>query len=316
MAGKGEGRLVAIDVARVCLALLVAGGHTVLYHGLPDTLGAALVNGMARITVPFFLIVSGAFFPRGPERFRGWVAHVLRLYLFWTLVYLPFLVTLGAFSWPKLGFYLVTGYAHLWYLPALIGGGLMLWLVRDWPAGRVMALALGLFAAGWGVQLAENLLLDFADLRHRNAWLALPRNFLFFGFPCLALGHLIARGAIGAGMGPARLVAVLVAGLGAMGVEAMLNHDLFGPEGIFDLYLGVLLVGPALFLLMARVPVRANLPWLAPMSAAIYFVHPIFVFLLAEWAGLPLPVEVGAVLVLSVIAARGLVLLSRRVPVV
>jgi surface polysaccharide O-acyltransferase-like enzyme len=297
--------------------MVVVVGHAGLFKDVHIPTHAGFANGFARIVVPFFMIVSGYFFDAamrdGPSI---WAAGVLRLYMFWTAVFLPLVVLIGDFSFIKLGFYILTGYAHLWYLPALLGAGLMLWLVRDWNSTRIFRIALGLFLIGFTIQYVLNFLVGFEQLTHRNGWIVLLRNFAFFGFPYMALGYLLRRGtALDQFRSPA-LLGLLALGVMIMAGEVWLNYHFLILGGYFDLIGGAFLVTPVLFLLLTRVRGIPEGRWLAPLSAAIYFIHPIFVYPLEHWMQIEPMLRAPISLVASICASYLLLRFNKLVPVI
>lgn len=311
------GRMTAVDAGRLALAMVVVIGHAGFLWDVNIPAHALFANGFARIVVPFFMIVSGYFFDsamrRGPS---AWAASVLRLYLFWTAVFLPLVVLIGDFSLPKLGFYIVTGYAHLWYLPSLLGAGLILWAVRDWRSERLFRLALGLFLVGFTIQYVLNYIVGFDNLTHRNGWIVLLRNFLFFGFPYIALGYLLRRGTLLDGWSTRQLAGLLLAGTCLMLLETWLNYHFLILAGYFDLSAGAFVLTPVLFLMLTRMPRGGQVPWLAPMSAAIYFVHPLFVYPLQYWMDAAPMIRAPVSLVASICVSYLLLQFNRKVPVI
>ena len=125
---------------KMIMALVVVIIHTTLWP----------LGGLTRVAVPFFFIVSGFFLFGKLETketdekavIRQWIARILKMYLIWTAIYLPFTVygfiqdglsvkeSLLVFgrnlffvgqnfmSWP------------LWYLLAMIWGGVILYILR------------------------------------------------------------------------------------------------------------------------------------------------------------------------------------------
>ena len=133
-------RLKGIDFVKVLMAFVVVSIHTTAWPLL----------GIREVAVPYFFIVSG-FFLFGKmtgdravdlSAIRAWTLRILKLYLIWTAVYLPFTVygfvqdglslkqSLMLFgrnllfvgenfmSWP------------LWYLLALIWSGVLIYILR------------------------------------------------------------------------------------------------------------------------------------------------------------------------------------------
>ena len=52
-----------MDPLRLVLALCVVALHTGFPEGAPDPVRQVLVNGIYRIAVPVFAVISGCFFP-------------------------------------------------------------------------------------------------------------------------------------------------------------------------------------------------------------------------------------------------------------
>jgi len=310
-------RYVALDWMRLALAMGIVFGHAGFLKDVHVPTYAAVSNGIGRIVVPFFLVSTGYFFQTVLARgITDWSARVLRLYLFWTAIFLPLVILLGEFSMAKLGFYLVTGYAHLWFLPALLGAGVLLWLVRDWPGPRLLRMAAGFFIAGIAVQYSLNYIVGFENLTHRNAWIVLSRNFLFFGFPYMAMGYLMRRDGMFLHWPPARLWAVFLAGVALIALEVWFNYGQLILAGYFDLIVGAFVATPVLVAILVRVPMAPGIVWLGPLSAAIYFVHPLFVYPLEHWAGIEPLLRAPLSLALSIVAAYALLQINRILPVI
>ena len=186
-----------IHAMKLIMAYLVVAIHTTDWSlmGLLDT------------AVPFFFLVSGFFLFRklGGTRaedltvIRSWIGKTLQMYLLWTLIYLPFtfigfhrdglpltsaialflrnLVLVGEnyLSWP------------LWYLLAMVWGGILIWLMR-WLRIPVW----GMFLVGLTLYLSAY----FFQLDSVPAYVKLfktTRNGIFLGLMFLTAGGLIHR---------------------------------------------------------------------------------------------------------------------------
>lgn len=82
----------AIDITKILMAFIVVGVHVNAFSPLGDT----FLNLLFRIPVPFFFVVSGFLLQNKIEKIdneqeplKNNITKVLRLYLLWTLVYLP-----------------------------------------------------------------------------------------------------------------------------------------------------------------------------------------------------------------------------------
>lgn len=115
-----------IDPLRLVLALCVIALHT----GFPDGIGAVaqqvLVNGIFRLAVPVFALIAGFFFLGALRsgRARAYALRILSVYALWMVIYLP----IYGPDFTSVGHVLQTvlfGYFHLWFLPGLLIGALL-----------------------------------------------------------------------------------------------------------------------------------------------------------------------------------------------
>lgn len=188
-----------IDTLKFLFSLVVVWIHT----------GVGNLGGLTPWAVPFFFLVSG-FFLFGklfsePERearnalIVKWWKNILRLYLLWSLIFLPFaiigfakdhlgpvksiivylrnLVFIGEnfLSWP------------LWYLLGMLWAGAIIWAANKLrlPFWVLCLLAVLLAVAPWLLKLENNEL--YLNLFKTT------RNGLFIGYPFILLGGLIRR---------------------------------------------------------------------------------------------------------------------------
>nr|WP_322865218.1 hypothetical protein [Aquicoccus sp. G2-2]MEA1112451.1 hypothetical protein [Aquicoccus sp. G2-2] len=168
-------------------------------------------------------------------------------------------------------------------------------------------MAVALYAAGGVVQYFIDMTVNFETVAHHNALYALPRNFLFYGFPFLALGHVMARdGVLESVQGLLRWP--IVAGvLALMALEIWVKYIAFPHDAVFEICLSHFLAAPLLFAWLMTLKLRRAAWWMAPMSAAIYFVHALVLMTLEPLTGLapteltllaiPICVVVGFVIV-------------------
>lgn len=129
-----------IDLAKFVCSLLVIAVHVKPFGSFADDtvklLNFGVQNWLARIAVPFFFVCSGYFLYKkttlrdfSVEPSRKTLLHLLKLYLIWTLLYLP--LSVRAFLRDPKGLrhavltycrncFITGSYTHLWYFPALI----------------------------------------------------------------------------------------------------------------------------------------------------------------------------------------------------
>lgn len=129
-----------IDLVKILMAFVVVSIHTTTWPLL----------GIREVAVPYFFIVSG-FFLFGKmtgERtedlaaIRTWTLKILKLYLIWTAIYLPFTIygwVQDGLTWKQALAVFVRNLAFLgqnylswplWYLLSMIWGGVLFYLLR------------------------------------------------------------------------------------------------------------------------------------------------------------------------------------------
>lgn len=186
-------RLKGIDLVKVLMAFVVVSIHTTAWPLL----------GIREVAVPYFFIVSGFFLfgkmtgDRAADlsAIGAWTLKILKLYLIWTAIYLPFTVygflqdglslkqSLAVFvrnlafvgenfmSWP------------LWYLLALIWSGVLIFILRALKVPIWGMLLVGIILAALPYYIGDNSL--FVKLFRDS------RNLAFTGPFYVVLGGLL-----------------------------------------------------------------------------------------------------------------------------
>ena len=148
----------ALDTFRLAAAVLVTAIHTSPLAGVSPLADFLLTRVLARVAVPFFLMVSGYFLAR-----RGWqglgrfIRHNMLVYLAAAALYLPLNFYAGdsPVAWLRSLVWEGTFY-HLWYFPALLWGVLIArGLAKLGPRAGVAAAGL-LYLAGQSRSMASN----------------------------------------------------------------------------------------------------------------------------------------------------------------
>lgn len=154
----------ALDRFRVAAAILVIAIHTSPLASINESADFFLTRVLARIAVPFFLMVTGQFvaarFLDSPEEGRPalkkFLAKTSLLYAFCILLYLPIGIYAGHYKDMTVGSALRMlvfdgTFYHLWYFPAAILGILLVYLMSRFLSLRIMTIvsfvlyAIGLF---------------------------------------------------------------------------------------------------------------------------------------------------------------------------
>lgn len=148
-----------IDICRIVASLFVVAIHIAPLSSFSERADYFLTYCIGRIAVPFFLIVTGYFIlGLGPleqnfYKVRKSIYHLGRIYVFVTFLYLP--INFYSGNLPKsLGealkqiFFDGTFY-HLWYLPAVILGILIVYfLLRLWGYEKTLLITFFLYLVG------------------------------------------------------------------------------------------------------------------------------------------------------------------------
>ncbi|MEZ5685054.1 MAG: hypothetical protein R3D78_03785 [Paracoccaceae bacterium] len=204
-------RLAGLDLLKLCLALLVVTIHANPFKGVSVEATWLLGNGLARVAVPGFFVVAGFLFrPEQPGRSARMVWRYLKLHLVWLTLYAPLWWKLMRVEDPLWAYakLWIFGWWHLWFLTGLALAIAAASLVWRWRTGPLLALALGLFALGYGLQSAHLL-----QLIPKGIWPAEVRNGLLVGLPFFLLGYLVRRTGWPARLGFGRALALGLAGL-------------------------------------------------------------------------------------------------------
>lgn len=127
-----------LDYLKVILAMLVVMRHACQYFLPTESIFYILnVNILSTCAVPCFFVISGyLFFSKENASIKKQCIRLFRLYLVWTLLYLPLNVSLilkqklTVVEFIK-NFLFSGSYYHLWFLPSLIVALFLNWLFRN-----------------------------------------------------------------------------------------------------------------------------------------------------------------------------------------
>lgn len=211
-----------VDLARFLCALLVIGIHVYPFGntGRPvlTELNFLVQVWLGRLSVPFFFLCTGFFLFRDsgsrPDKVRNYLKKLLRLYLLWTLLYFPLILSQIILVHPQgpgagllrviRDLFLRGSYHHLWYLHgALVAVAIVEFLrSRGISFRKMLPFALLLFLAGLPTQTYFGILMR---LRERlpfvwRVWeiyeqfFVTVRNGVFEGFLYVALGAWLGEG--------------------------------------------------------------------------------------------------------------------------
>lgn len=296
-----------IDVFKFVMALAVVVLHTHPLQGINRTLNFLTADVIGRIAVPFFFVSTGFLLERQLQEGRcgrrevlsRYVCKVLKLYLVWTIVYMPVII------WDKLvesgdtwikgvltivrDLIFVGSYAHLWYLLAVVTGVIFVSLLRIHLGEKGTAvILLLLFAMGLLTQSYFGLLVKTVNV-DGGLWSVMKavkkimvtcRNGIFFGGIFLYMGTWIAGHPVRIGQWKA--AAGLTVSILLLAVEAWCLRQR-GYVREQDMYLMLLPAAFFLMILAIQTHVKVETYFYRKMSMNIYFVHMIFKFVYREF---------------------------------
>lgn len=295
-----------IDVFKFIMALLVVVLHTHPLYQINGTLDFLTADVIARLAVPFFFAVSGFLLEKhigdGADVkgvLGGYIRKILGLYCIWTIVYLPVIIyekilisddtLVRSMLTVVRDFFFVGSYGHLWYLPAVAVGSLMVYTLRKYLGEQKTAVILGiLFLAGLLTQSYFGLLTYTVDadsilwktMKAVKKIIVTCRNGVFFGSVFLYMGTWIARRNITVKSWKA------VVGLSVSTLFFSMEETYLWKVGSVretDMYLMLL---PSVFfltVLAARLSVKGDTVFLRRMSMNVYYVHLYFKFIYREF---------------------------------
>lgn len=125
------------DIAKFIMAIFVVTLHAQPFSDFSFNLNYAVTHGVTRMAVPYFFMASGfllfrkmSFIRLDKMRIRKYLVHIFRLYVLWTIIYLPVILYTNIYK-PHNGMLhgvvivirnmLMNGsYLQLWFLHALL----------------------------------------------------------------------------------------------------------------------------------------------------------------------------------------------------
>ena len=270
---KGQaGTVAALDVFRVAAAVLVVAIHTsplTTYWALGDFW---FTRVLARVAVPFFLMVSGYFLARNNWRtvWTVWKKTAL-LYGLCVLLYLPLNAYAGQLDGDFFRRIFTDGtFYHLWYFPGLLLGVPIAWALSRLGLRAALPLAGLLYLIGLGGDSYYGLISRIPMLKAGYDVVfqvfSYTRNGLFYVPLFLLLG--VAGPRVPAGIA----LPGLLLSLRAMSLEGLWLHRL-DVQRHDSMYIFLPLVMVVLFSLLLGANGGED-RWCRKLSALVYVFHP------------------------------------------
>lgn len=285
-------RINSIDIVKFIFSFFVIALHTIFLNKNLISNNRIFIT-IFHVAVPFFFITSGYLlfrkinFPLTKKDERiilKYIKHILKLYIIWTLIYLPISIY-GAYiggvkptefltySVRKFIFVGESYYSwNLWYLNGLIIAVLMVFILLKMKIKPKVILIIGFVVFLFGIILNYILNTDlnsYPDIIRKilNLYLYLferVRNGIFKGFPYIAIGLYLSKQKLE--MKNIKVYLMLIIGL----ILYYFRLDV----GLYFMAIGVFL-----FVLNLKVPSKLNYDYFRNSSILIFLTHMIFVFI-------------------------------------
>ena len=279
-------RNLAIDTLKLILTIMVVGLHADFLIE-SSTIGTHLtVNGIFRTAVPIFFVINGYYLSgalKNKKNFLIWTKKIVLTYTFWMLVYFPFYFPFHETSFMSalwnLSRYTVFGYYHLWYLCGLLYAVTLLYYLQKRSDKLLKIVTVMSFLVGAIIQYYSyysKIILPYYTYRH----------FLLFAFPMVTSGYLIHKGLdFTISDKTARLLGLI--GYTGLLIESLLSLIYRTDNRGFDNYLFLILFGPMIFIVVNRSTSTVKHDHLSKLSSAIYFLHPLFIWVAGKYFQIP-----------------------------
>lgn len=255
-------RNITLDYYKIALSILVISIHIQSLFSVDSLLGWFISNGIARIAVPSFFLISGYYlYDKMGDRMvvKKYLLHLLVIYIVWMAIYAPLYYDLEPGSIIAI---VIMGYYHLWFIPALILSVALIALFRQFvKKGNVfVVIALILYLIGY---LLEKVYPEL-DVR-------LVRNGLFMGFPFVAIGYYMKERKTDIHAKTAYTMLIALIAIAILLVESYINYR---GNHYPDFYLSLPLLCPALLvLILKKSEYGGQNEYVTKLAAGIYYIH-------------------------------------------
>lgn len=269
-----------------------------------DILSWFTSESIARIVVPSFFIINGFYFANkasNKKEIISYLKHLLIIYTVWAIIYLKYYISADAVI-----FYYIMGFFHLWYVPALIFGIIILVLLKKILKKDyiLLIIAILLYATGYILEFEATSLYEV-------------RNGLYYGFPLITIGFCCRTMQLDKRIKTTYLVALLVIGLIGLFTESYLTYKMTAQSR--DLYLSALICPFAAVMLAIKHPKYKTgefyTTYLSHLGSAIYFCHFLVIKEFTIFADKDTLYRFPFVLLLTVILSVIIITINKRVKI-
>ena len=275
-----------IDIVKLIMSILVVGIHTELF-GFNVWLDRGF-GIITRLCVPFFFIASSYFFWRKEKKLTAYLIRLTSMYVIWSLIYLP-LDFSGLKNTSVLNIFLRYfwyGNEHaLWYLCGSIVGMLLTYaLYTAFNKKHKLVFFISVLFLFVGCLLSTYAPLFYKVLTVKEYTTFNCRNGLFYAFPYVAMGMIIAKAEAEAStksISNTKLIVGLIISMFFLMVESVLFVIVFNTASTI-LWMSVLPTSYFLFKLIknTNIQIRKSITiFIRKLSTLIYLCHGLFIIL-------------------------------------
>ena len=313
-------RTVSLDILKVLMAMMVVGIHCEIGYDISHLYGEVLVDGIFRIAVPIFFIINGYFFFDIVRRqtITPWLKRIGGMYLAWMIIYAIFWFDTSYISPAAFKSFvnqIITGYAHLWYVAAMIPAGMMLFGLSFVNFAFAFSVVISLFLVGVLIQYFGNfhVFSGGLDLALNKPWY--HRNGIFTGLPFMFIGYGLRKYNVVNALSGRTLYCLLLVGLVLGVVEVFLNYKYSPPDQSTENLIFLFVLCPVIFIFACRVKVYSKRRDLSDFASGLFFVHFAVVILVDRYMGISSIATTFVVVLISSAMAMLVVQINRRVGV-
>lgn len=297
-------RIVRIDYFKLILSFLVITIHMQPLFGEDSLVGWLISNGIARIAVPCFFIISGYFISEkldDGKYLKKYLLHLLVVYIVWSLIYLP--VYYQEIEPRSFITFALLGYYHLWFLPALITGVLFLKIAKLFIKKDKILLFTGMlfFIIGF--------VMEYKGLYYRFYC-----NGLFFGYPFLVLGYVVNKRIWIERFKGFWLYLILTLAFASLLLDVYATYLMQTPK---NMLLSLIVLCPMLFVLIlknSKSKTAGNIDF-SKLSAGVYYIHILVISLITPLTETYNIINYPIVLIISVILSIFIIFVNKRIKI-
>ncbi|MFV0417596.1 MAG: acyltransferase family protein [Dysgonomonas sp.] len=294
-------RNLRIDYFRIALSLLVITPHAQPLFSEDSLIGWLISNGIARIAVPCFFIISGYFLYlkiNNTKALKKYLLHILIVYLVWSVIYLP---TYYSTIEPRsLITFALMGYYHLWFLPALIVGILLLLIFKKFIKSTHYLLAIGiiLYLTGY---VMEN-----SGYPYRSFY-----NGIFMGYPFIVSGYYLKNKNIADKINKRHAYVIVLFTLTALLIESYLG---FKSEVYHNIFLSLYIICPLLFIcILKSAELVTTRYYIGKLASGIYYIHILVLSAIIPLSETHNIYKLPAIAAISILLSIFIIIINKRI---